>query len=96
MFGSQTLEKESVKLKFPWILQAVRDVRAVGYLPRKAAFRKWNQPKRMKFVAAECQICQQQSTRIGRDRDVKRALTSDMGMWSLKFAPLVFCLALVQ
>ena len=61
MCGSQPLEQEVVKLKLPWIPQDVRDVRIVGYLPRKAANREWNQPKRTKFVAAECQIYQQQS-----------------------------------
>ena len=78
MFGSQTLEKEAIKLELPWIPQAVRDVRAVGYLPRKAAFRKWNLPNRMKFVAAKCQICQQQSTRMKGVGDMKRAVTSDI------------------
>jgi hypothetical protein len=43
----------------PWIPQDVRDVTAIDYLPRKAANREWNQPKRMKFVAAECQTWQQ-------------------------------------
>ena len=68
----------------------------MGYLPRRAANREWNQPKRMKFVAAECQICQQQSTRMKGVGDVKSALISDMETWSLKFVQLVFCLALVQ
>jgi hypothetical protein len=38
------------KLKLPWRPQDVRDARAVGYLPRKAANREWNQPRRKKFV----------------------------------------------
>jgi hypothetical protein len=92
MFGSQTLEKEAVKLKLPWISQAVRNVRAVGYLPRKAAFRKWNLPNRMKFVAAKCQICQQQSIRMKGVGDMKRTVTSDMEMWSLEFGQLVLVL----
>jgi len=37
--------------------QNVRNVRDVGYLPRKAANREWNQPKRVKFVDAESQTC---------------------------------------
>jgi hypothetical protein len=45
------LEQEAVKMKLPWILQDVRDARAMGYLPRKAANREWNQTKRKKFVA---------------------------------------------
>lgn len=39
------------------IPQNVRNVRDVGYLPRKAANREWNQPKRVKFVDAESQTC---------------------------------------
>jgi hypothetical protein len=31
-----------------------------------------------KLVAAQCQICQQQSTRMKGVRDLKSALTSDM------------------
>jgi hypothetical protein len=61
MCGYRTLEQEAVKLKLLWTFQDVRDVRAMEYLPRKAANREWNQPKRTKFVAAECQIYQQQS-----------------------------------
>jgi hypothetical protein len=34
------------------------------YLLGNADNWKWNQFKRTMFVAAECQICQQQSTRI--------------------------------
>ena len=96
MCGSQPLEQEVVKLKLPWIPQDVRDVRIVGYLPRKAANREWNQPKRTKFVAAGCQICQQQSTRMKGVGDLKSTLTLDMEMRSLEFAQLVFGLALVQ
>jgi len=53
MHGSWTLEQEAVKLKLPWLSQHVNDVRAIGYLPKKATNR---EPKRMKFVAAECKI----------------------------------------
>jgi hypothetical protein len=88
--------KKTVKLKFPWRPQDVGDVRAVGYLPMKAANREWNEPKRIKFVAAECQICQQQSTRMKGVGDLKSTLTSDTGTRSLEFAQLVSCLALVQ
>lgn len=34
------------------------------YLPRKAPYREWNRPKKIKFVAAEWQKCQHQSTRM--------------------------------
>jgi hypothetical protein len=56
MCGSQTLEPEAIKFKFLWISQYVRDIRAVGYLPKKADNVEWIQPMRIKFVAAECQI----------------------------------------
>jgi hypothetical protein len=58
----------------------MRDARVVGYLPRKAANREWNQPKR-KFVKVN---------------KAERSWTSDMEMQSLEFSPLVFCLALIQ
>ena len=78
MCGYRTLEQEAVKLKLLWTFQDVRDVRAMEYLPRKAANREWNQPKRTKFVAAECQICQQQSTRMKGVGDLKSTLSLDM------------------
>jgi hypothetical protein len=55
----------------------------VEYLPRKAASREWNQPKRTKFVAAECQICQQWSIKMKGVGD-----TSDMVMRSLEFSQM--------
>jgi hypothetical protein len=39
MYGSQTLEKEAVKLKLPWRPKDVKDSRALEYQPRKAANR---------------------------------------------------------
>ena len=44
---------EAVKLKpgLPWRTQDVRDAKIMGYLPRRAANREWNQPKRKKCVA---------------------------------------------
>ena len=42
MCGSQTLEKEAVKLKLAWRPQDVQDAGAVGYLLRKANNREWN------------------------------------------------------
>jgi hypothetical protein len=44
---------EAVKVKpgLPWKTQDVRDARIIGHLPRKAANRKWNQPKRSKCVS---------------------------------------------
>jgi hypothetical protein len=57
----QTLEQEAIKSKkLLWIPKDARDVIAVGYLLRKATIEECNQPKRMKFVAAECQIYQEQ------------------------------------
>ena len=61
----------------------------LGDLMKKAANREWKQPKRRKFDAAECQACQQQSTRMRGGGDQKSTLTSDMtfavypaGFWS--------------
>ena len=75
-----------MKLKFTWRPQDVKDARAVGYLPRKTAHREWSQPRRKKFVA------------INKDEkgvgDLRTALKSNEEMQSLKFAQLVFCLAL--
>jgi hypothetical protein len=65
------------------------------YLPRKTASREWDQPRRMKSAAADCQICQQQSARMKGADDLKSALTLDVETWTLEFAQLVFCLALV-
>lgn len=48
MFGSQTLEQESVRLTYS--TQNVKDAMDIGYLPRKAANRKGNQPRRKNFV----------------------------------------------
>jgi hypothetical protein len=39
MYGSQTPEQEAVKLKLLWRPQDVRNARAMGYLPRKVAYR---------------------------------------------------------
>ena len=83
-------------MKLSWIPQDVRDARAVGFLLGKAVNREWSQPKRTKFVVVECQICQQQSTRMEGVGDLKSTLTSDMETRSLEFARLIFGLALVQ
>lgn len=48
MFGSQTLEQESVRLTYS--TQNVKDAMDMGYLPRKAANIKRNQPRRKNFV----------------------------------------------
>jgi len=40
-----------VKPGLCWRPQDVRDARAVGYLPRRAAHRKWNQPKRKMYCS---------------------------------------------
>ena len=51
MCGSQTLEKEPVKLKLTWRAQDVKDASTLLYLLRKAANKEWNQLRRKKFVA---------------------------------------------
>jgi hypothetical protein len=38
---SQTLKQEAVALKLPWRLKDVKDVRAMGYMLRKADNREW-------------------------------------------------------
>ena len=48
---SETLNQEAVSWKLPWRLKDVKDARAMGYMLRKAANRKWNQPRRKQFVA---------------------------------------------
>ena len=45
--GSQILEQEAVMLKLPWSPQDVQDIRAMGYLLRKATNREWNQTKKI-------------------------------------------------
>jgi hypothetical protein len=57
----------------------------VGYLQRKAANRELNQLTRMKFIPAECLICQQQSSRMKGVGYLKRALILDMEIWSWEF-----------
>lgn len=57
VFPHGGLEKplcQAVKVKpgLPWRPQNVGDARAVGYLPRRTANRKWNQSKREKCAAA--------------------------------------------
>lgn len=44
-------ETVEVKPGLPWRLQEVGHARTLVYLPRKAANRKWNQPKERKSVA---------------------------------------------
>jgi hypothetical protein len=58
----------------------------MGHLLRKAANRKWNQPKIKKFVTAN-----KDEKGVG---DLKTALTSAIEMQSLEFALLVSCLVL--
>ena len=50
MCGSQTLKQEAVTLKLPKRPKDVKDARAMGYLPRKDANKKWKQPKRKNCV----------------------------------------------
>jgi hypothetical protein len=86
MCGSQTLEKEPVKLKLTWRAQDVKDASTLHYLLRKAANKEWNQLRRKKFVAVN-----KDEKGVG---DMKTALTSAMEMQSLEFAQLVSYLAL--
>jgi hypothetical protein len=37
--------EQAVKLKVPWRLNDIKDVRAVGYLPWKASKREWKKEK---------------------------------------------------
>jgi hypothetical protein len=48
---SQTLKQEVVTMKLPWRLKDVKYDRVMGYMLRKAANRKWNQPRGKQFVA---------------------------------------------
>ena len=59
----------------------------MGDLPRRAANREWNQPKREK-----CEVVNE----TGRSWRSKEPLTSDVKRQSLEFAQLGFSLALVQ
>jgi hypothetical protein len=43
---SQTLKQEAVTWKLPWRPNDVKDARALGYLPRKAANREQGQPRK--------------------------------------------------
>ena len=47
-----TLEKEAEKLKIHKRPPNMKDARAMGYLPRKAANREWKQSKGMNFVVS--------------------------------------------
>ena len=85
MCGSQTLEQEAVKLKLTWRPQDVKDARATGCLPRKAANRECNQPRRQNLGAVN-----KDEKGVG---DLKTALPSDMEMQRLDFAQLVSSLA---
>ena len=82
----QTLKQEAVKPKLTQGPQDVKDARATGSLPRKTANRKWNQPRRKKFVA------------VNKDakgfQDLMTALPSDMEIQSLEFTQMISYLAL--
>ena len=58
----------------------------MGYLPRKAPNREWNQPRRKKVVAVN-----KDEKGVG---GLRTTLPSDMEMQGLEFAQLVSCLAL--
>ena len=73
-----------MNLKLTWGPQVVKDARATGSLPRRAANREWNKPRRKNFA-------------VNKDEkgveDLKTALPSDMEMQSLDFVQLVSYLA---
>jgi hypothetical protein len=56
--------EKAVTFKLPWRLQDVGDARVVGYLLRKAANRKWNQPGRKK-----CVVVNKDEKAVGRSED---------------------------
>jgi hypothetical protein len=76
-------ETMKVRHGLPWRPQDVRDARVMGYLPRIADNREWNQPRETSVL---------QSTNLKGLGDLKSALTSDTEMESLEFAQLVFIL----
>jgi hypothetical protein len=47
----QTLKQEAVTLKLPWRHPDVKDIRAMGYMLKKATNREWDQSRRKQFVA---------------------------------------------
>ena len=54
LYGGQEkplFEMVRVKPEVPWRHQFLGESRFVGYLPRKAVDREWNQPKKEKYVA---------------------------------------------
>ena len=67
---------KAVKLKpgLPWRTQGVRDVRVMGYLPRRAANREWTRPRERSIL---------KSAKLNGVGDLRSALTSGMEMQSL-------------
>lgn len=80
-------EAVKVTMWLPWRPQDVRDARAMEFLPKRAANRDWNQPKKKKCM---------QSIKLNRVGDLKRISTLDMEMQSSEFVQLVFSLALIK
>jgi len=76
---------EAIKVKpgFYWRPQAVGYDRVIGNLPKRAADKVWNQPKRKNML---------QSTKLKGIGDLKSVLTLDMGhrVWNLP-AGFRFC-----
>ena len=60
----------------------------MGDLPKRAANKEWNRPKRSVLLAVNKAKC--------HSRDVESALTSDIEVQNLEFSLQVFGLALVQ
>jgi hypothetical protein len=67
----QTFKQEALSLKLPWRTKDVNRSRAMGYLPKKAANWKWNQPRRYKL----------QSTKMKKEWGCEDHLVSEMEMF---------------
>jgi len=80
------MKQETLILKLPWRPQDVQDARAGLSAKDTATNRKWNQPRRKKFVTVH--------KNEGGVGDLKTTLISDMETQSSEYAQLVSCLAL--
>ena len=80
---------ESVKVKpgLPWRPQDVGKARAAEYLPRRAANREWNQPRRKKCVVVN---------KVERNWRSEKHFDVRYGDAKFEFAQMVLGLALVQ
>ena len=74
---SVTHEAGEVKPGLHWKLQNFGDSKIMGYLPRTATNRRWNQPTRKKHVL--------QLIQLKEVEDMRSALSSGIEMQSLEF-----------